>query len=83
MPSQPLASQRKFGAAAKAKSRTESAVKRQVTARGAPAAGGAAASSAVMIAMAVSLVRARARRSRCCLERTSDAFRRTPVPATT
>jgi hypothetical protein len=84
-PSDPLASQRKFGAVAKAKSRTLSAVKRQVTVpeRTGRVFAGSPASWAVMIATGSAEPAARTRRLRWVAVRVTSGLRSTPVAATT
>ena len=85
MPSYPLASQRKFGPAAKAKSRTLSAVKCQVSV---PWVAGRVrstcpASSFVIIATDAADLRAAVRRDRCAAVRTFSGLPSRPVAATT
>src|SRR6266850_856072 len=83
MPFQPLASQRRSGPAAQAKSRTVGAVKRQVLE---PAVGRwplAIASAFVIIAMASLEPRALARRAPCWAVHATDVLRTVPVAATT
>src|SRR5258705_4795610 len=83
MPFHPLASQRRSGPAAQAKSRTLGAVKRQVLV---PAVGRrplAIASAFVMTATAALDRRARSRRERCRAVHTATGFDTLPVAATT
>ena len=84
MPSQPLASQMKFGAAAQETSRTLAAWKRQVRVAPVPAGSSAAVptSARAMMWMVVSECTARPSRRRCSAGRTCAALARTPVPVT-